>query len=136
MNPPTATERVGAEPHGLDEKWALKNFLGKSRDDARHMFRRGAVTEDFAYMAPDGLRYYLPAAFDYLRAHDSFGDSDFCHGLLCSLYCQATSSQPLPGDVLTLIKDVAEFSDSHRDKFGLTPREELFNEYILCIRAA
>lgn len=88
------------------------------------------ITEDFTYMAPDGLRYYLPPAFGYLRAEQSSDDLDFCHGLICSLYCQATSSRPLPTDILSLIKEIAVFCDEHREKFCLQQEEELFDEWV------
>src|SRR6185295_10978455 len=96
--PPTVEELIGCSKPvtGLDERYVVKHFLGKSRTDARRMFPTGGIhiTEDFTYMAPDGLRYYLPPALDYLRAEESNDDWEFCHGLLCSLYCQTTASAP------------------------------------------
>jgi hypothetical protein len=138
--PPTVEELVGCSKPvtGLDERYVVKNFLGKSQADARAMFPTGGTysTEDFAYMAPDGLRYYLTPALDYLRAEDSSNDWEFCHGLLCSLYSQTTSSQPLPENVLSLVKEIATFCDAHRQKFCLEPKEELFDKYVQTIFAA
>jgi len=103
--PPTMEELVGcwSVAFALDERYVVKHFLGKSQAEARRMFAKGGIpiTEDFTYMAPAGLRYYLPPAFDYLRAEQSIDDWEFCHGLLCSLYCQATSKCPLPLDVIS-----------------------------------
>ena len=63
-HPPTVKELVGCSRPvtGLDERCVVKHFLGKSQDDALREFQdRGSLpTEDFAYMAADGLRYYLP----------------------------------------------------------------------------
>ena len=73
MRPPTADELVGPQPHGLDEKCALKNFLGKTQEQALEMFTSAAVTEDFTYMASTGLCYYLPAAVSYLESDEAAG---------------------------------------------------------------
>jgi hypothetical protein len=123
---------------GLDERYVVKHFLGKSQADARTMFPTGGtyITEDFTYMAPEGLRYYLPPALDYLRAEESSNDWEFCHGLMCSLYCQMTSSTQLPAGVVSLIKEIAIFCDAHRQKFCLEPEEELFDKYVQTIFAA
>lgn len=138
--PPTIEQLVGCSRPvtGLDERYVVKHFLGKTQAEARKMYPTGGLylTEDFTYMAADGLRYYLPPALDYLRAAESEHDWEFCHGLMCSLYCQVTASQPLPADVLALVKEIAIFCDGHRQKFGLEPDEELFDEYVRCIQGA
>ena len=138
--PPTIEELVGCSRPvtGLDERYVVKHFLGKNQSEARKMFPNGGtyITEDFTYMAPGGLRYYLPPAFEYLRAEESTDDWEFCHGLMCSLYCQVRSSSPLPTDVLSLFKEISAFCDGHRQKFCLQPEEELFDKYVLGIREA
>jgi len=138
--PPSKTELIGYEGFvtDLDDRYVVKNFLGKTQADARKMYPsgRGFSTEDFTYMALDGLRYYLPPAFDYLRDAESAHDQEFCHGLLCSLSCQVRPRHRLAADVLLLIKDIAAYCDAHRAKFGLEGPEELFDEYVQEIRAA
>jgi hypothetical protein len=138
--PPTVAELVGCpEPvTGLDERYVIKNFLGKTQTEARKMYPHGgmSITEDFTYMASDGLRYYLPPAFDYLRDDESAHDWEFCHGLLCSLSCQARSAHQPAADVLLLMKEIATYCDSHREKFELAPQEDLFDEYLRKIFAA
>ncbi len=135
MKPPTADELVGPPPHGLDEAWALKNFLGKSQDQARAMFHRGsALTEDFTYMAPAGLCYYLPAALNYLESEDSNGDWDFAHGLMCALSGQV-GTFGMRGEPVILIKQIAEYCHAQRAKFDFTP-SDLFDEYLESIRGA
>src|SRR5690349_7515938 len=132
--PPTVAELVGGpEPvTGLDERQVIDHFLGKTQAEARRMYPHGGlhITEDFTYMASDGLRYYLQPAFDYLRDEESAHDWDFCRGLLGSLSCQARSSPALAADVLALMKEIATYCDSHREKFELDPQEELFDEYL------
>jgi hypothetical protein len=138
--PPTVVELVGCpEPvTGLDERYVIKNFLGKTQADARRMYPHVGMytTEDFTYMASDGLRYYLPPAFDYLRDEESANNWEFCHGLLCSLSCQVYPPHRLAADVLQLIKEIATYCDANREKFLLDEREELFDEYLQKIRAA
>lgn len=135
MRPPTANELVGPPPHGLDEKWALKNFLGKTQKEAQEMCRKNsAVTEDFTYMAASGLCYYLPAALAYLESEDSAGDWDFAHGLMCALAIQV-GTFGMRGETLSLIEQISDYCDTHRDKFDLTP-EDLFDGYLQTIRSA
>jgi hypothetical protein len=138
--PPTKEELVGYSGFitDLDARYVVKNFLGKTQADARKMYPsgRGFSTEDFTYMTSDGLRYYLPPAFDYLRDEESAYDQEFCHGLLCSFTCQLHPQNRIAEDVLLLIKDIAAYCDSHREKFGLNAQEDLFDEYVRTIRAA
>ena len=135
--PPTLTELV-TYAKGLDERYVIKHFLGKTQSDARRMYPTGgtSLAEDFTYMASDGLRYYLPPALDYLRDDQSTHDWDFCHGLMCSLFCRARRSHDLATDVLVLIKEIAKYCDTHRDKFGIDVTEDLFDEYVRTIHAA
>ncbi|MEQ8791377.1 MAG: hypothetical protein RIC55_34260 [Pirellulaceae bacterium] len=138
--PPTTVELIGyPEPFpGSDEQYVVKNFLDKTQDDARQMYLHGGmyITEDFTYMASAGLRYYLPPAFDYLRDDESADDWEFCHGLLCSLSCQADRPQRLAADVLLLMKEIASYCDAQREKFGVEAENDLFEKYIRKIGAA
>lgn len=135
MKTPTANELVGPPPHGLDEKWALKNFLGKTQEEARETCRKSsAVTEDFTYMAPAGLCFYLPAALSYLESDDSTGDWEFAHGLMCALSSQV-GIHGLRGDPLVFIRQIADYCDRNRTKFDLKP-ENLFDGYLRIIRSA
>ncbi len=134
MKPPSADELVGPPPLGPDEEWCWKNFLGKSVDEAQEMCRNGPpVTEDFAYLAPAGLIYYLPAALNYLVSDDSKEDWEFAHGLLCSLSSQVDIFG-LRGPAVAMIKEIAEYCDAHRAKFDIGDEEDLFNDYLRKIR--
>jgi len=134
MKPPTAKELVGPPPHGLDEKWALKNFLGKTQAEAKEMCRSAAVTEDFTYMAAEGLCFYLPAALSYLESDESEGHFEFAHGLMCALSSQVGIFGKR-GEPLILIRRIADYCDTHREKFALGS-EDLFDEYLQTIRSA
>jgi hypothetical protein len=134
MKPPTANELVGPPPHGLDEMWALKNFLGKTQEQAIELCKKSAVTEDFTYMASAGLRYYLPAALIYLQSEDSRDHWDFAHGLMCALSSQV-SIFGMRGEPLVPIKQIADYCDTHREKFSLGA-DDFFDEYLEKIRSA
>jgi len=58
--PPTKTELIGYDRFvtALDDRYVIKNFLGKTQADARKMYPsgQGFSKEDFTYMASDGLR--------------------------------------------------------------------------------
>ena len=59
MKPPSAEELVGPSPLSLDAQRALKNFLGKTVEEAEGMYRDApsVTAEDFSYMTPEGLVY-------------------------------------------------------------------------------
>jgi hypothetical protein len=134
MEVPTAVELVGLPPLTLDAEWVLKNFLGKTVEDALSMIQLGtSVTEDFAYMTSEGIAYYLPAAFQYLCSDDSQDDWEFAHGLLCSLYC-LIEIEELTGPGLPILNEVTEYCYRNRRKFELDGEEDLSGEYFRVIR--
>ncbi|MFT5322523.1 MAG: S-adenosylmethionine decarboxylase [Planctomycetaceae bacterium] len=132
--PPSAEELVGPPPLCLDQQWALKDFLGKSVDEAEEMCRNNPpVTEDFSYMAPAGLVYYLPAALNYLISDESKEDWEFAHGLMCALSIKV-EIYGLQGPALTMVSEIAEFCDGQRAKFDLGGEQDLFDGYLEVIR--
>ncbi len=139
-DPPSVDELFGCpEPvTGLDERYVVSHFRGRTQADARKMYPSGGLnlTDDFTYMASDGLRYYLPPAFDYPRDDESTHDWEFCHGLLCSLSCQFGHHRHPASDVVLLLKEIARYGDSHREKFGLDAQEDLFDRCLRKIFAA
>lgn len=131
LKPPDRGQLAGSEPMTLDAKDVVEHFLGKTQEEARRMFpaRSSAYSEDFMWMAADGLRYYLPAALAYLKSEECKDDWEFCHGLLCSLSMQV-DWRKTERDIVLLIKDVATYADAHRGKFRIEPSEKLFNKYV------
>jgi hypothetical protein len=138
--PPKIEELVGPEPLMLDEEEVVRNFLGKTQEEMRESLTRPEgrwwTMEDFSYMQPPGLRYYLPPVFDYLKSEDSIGHWDDAYFLLGSLYCQVTIGNGVPPDLLAYVNQIAEYCDSHREKFGLDPQEDESSTYITAIREA
>lgn len=135
-HPPTIEALIGSPPPvcGLDEQSVAEHFFGKTQREIREALPRNGmlVAEDFKYMAPAGLLYYLPPAYDYLRDDESRGKFEFCLFLIGALSNQVQSSR-LPSEVLALIKEIANFCEAQREKFGFEPDDDLFDEYILRI---
>jgi hypothetical protein len=127
---------VAAPPNTLDEKCVLEHFLGKTQEEATQMFPSSSMcAEDFMYMAAAGLCYYLPAAMKYLRSDASKDDWIFAHGLMCSLSAQV-GIFGMRGEPLILIKQIADYCDTHRAKFDIESPEDLFDDYLETIRQA
>lgn len=128
-NIPTEHELSGGD-FCLDTKSMLKTFLGKTKEEAMALCKHQSVAENFAYMSSVGLKFYLEAAFDYLKSNDVIDeDWDFPRGLLFSLYCQVSSGQA-DESVMPLIKQVADYCKNNTDKLGLDENCELFQKYI------
>lgn len=62
----------------LDERWAVKNFLGKSLDEAEALFRENFIhyQEALMWMGPVAFAFYAKAAMQYLLSAQSTGNSD------------------------------------------------------------
>lgn len=62
----------------LDERWAVKNFSGKSLDEAEALFRENFLhyQEALMWMGPVAFAFYAKAAMQYLLSAQSTGDSD------------------------------------------------------------
>jgi hypothetical protein len=116
MRIPTREELVGqllVDSSDLDAKFVLEHFLGKSQESIqRDLVVNGhLLTEDFMWMAPEGLRYYLPSVTEYLKRDDV--DADTVAGLLCSLSFQVQHCQ-LPTEIVEAIRSIAEYCSEHR----------------------
>jgi hypothetical protein len=138
MRPPSKMQLVGEEPLGLDHECVVEHFLGLTQDEARKMFpgRMHSLTEDFMWMAPSGLAYYLPPVLDYLKSEEGKMDGDAAHGILCSLSTQIELSSPLPTEVVALSKEICAYIKQHCKRYGISPDEELFKNYVSIIEKA
>ncbi len=69
MKLPTASE-INPIPEDLDGQHAVKNFLGKSLDEAEALLRESHLrySEDLMFMGPIAFRYYIPAEISYIRS--------------------------------------------------------------------
>lgn len=62
----------------LDERCAVKNFLGKDMEQARSLLRENFLhyQEDLMWMGPIAFRFYVPAAIHYLLSAEADNDAD------------------------------------------------------------
>lgn len=85
----------------LDERFAVKNFLGKDLEEARSLFRENFLRyqEDLMFMGPKAFQFYVQAAIDYLCDSASSEDSDavssFCSLIECRLECDPDEILPV-----------------------------------------
>ena len=70
----------------LDERDAVKHFLGKDLSQAQAIFRENFLRyqEDLMWMGPKAFGFYVTAAINHLRSADSDGDADAARSF-CSL---------------------------------------------------
>lgn len=134
MNPPRIEELVGPPPRTLDEESIIAHFLGRTAGEIRqHLPTSGHYQEDFMWMGPAGLAYYLPVVFDYLQSDESSHDIQLSHGLLGSLSFQVEHCA-LPESLLSLVRAIAKYVNTHRTKFDLEATEPLLEGYLTKIR--
>jgi len=74
---PTPTADEINENDSLDERWALKNFLGKTHTEAEALFGDHQDSwpyfVDLSYMGPRAFCYYVPAAIATFKTDSDFG---------------------------------------------------------------
>ena len=142
MRPPNALELVGPEkPLHPDHEEALIHFLGKSQEEARAFYpgRTHYITEDFMWMTPIGLSYYLPPFLDYLKSEDAVEDAKedvFGAGagsVLGTLARLIEDGTPLPNDLLCVAKEICAYVKQHCKRFGMSPHDESYQEYVKII---
>lgn len=123
----------------LDGDWAKKNFLGKTHDDVRAMFRADnnhCYTEDFTYLSDLAVGYYLPVAIEYAASNDSAGDDLFIGGIATSLACQlehngfSDETKQLSQTFAKLVlSDLAKYDfDRNGDRFWIDSLEYICNQ--------
>ncbi|MFM7592723.1 MAG: hypothetical protein ACKO85_13130 [Isosphaeraceae bacterium] len=102
----------------LDERCAVKNFVGKSQQEAELMFRENFLTyqEDLMWMGPVAFAYYLVPAMNYLKSIHSNGDSDavscFCNLIAFKLEWEKTTLLPVMANIFETIEIITK--DFHR----------------------
>ena len=102
---------------GLDERYVVKHFNGKSVDEAYRMFadKPSLYCEDITYMSVAALDYYLPAALAYLRSPESIGDWDCASGVLTSL--SGVFDNDLTPSVCDTIRSIVDYVAANLTKF-------------------
>lgn len=84
---PTADDISPTKGLQLDERTALKNFLGKNLDQAEELLTENPLRylEDFMWMGPNAFKFYYESLSRYLQVHftpEQAADSDVLHALI------------------------------------------------------
>jgi len=140
MRPPNALELVGPEkPLHPDHEEVLKHFLGKSQEEARTFYpgRMHYITENFMWMTPVGLCYYLPPFLDYLKSEDAVKDARWdvfgagAGSVLDTLARLIEEDPPLRNDFLCLAKEICAYIKQHCKRFGISPHDGWYRQWVV-----
>ena len=89
--PPSLPTREEINVHDdLDGRWACKNFLGKTLEEAEALFRENPLHygSDLLWMGPVAFRFYVPAAIRFIVSDHAALQSDFINGFCSTLNCR------------------------------------------------
>ena len=120
---PTETDFLDPRSQDLDERHAVKMFLGKTPEEAEAMFRQNFLfyQEDLTYMRAPAFRFYVLPAITYLLSEEANGDSDavstFCYLLESRLKSEPEALAPIASVVLDAIVKIL----AHFDRFECSP---------------
>ncbi|MBC7821768.1 MAG: hypothetical protein IAG10_33190 [Planctomycetaceae bacterium] len=66
----------------LDGRWACKDFLGKTLEEAEGLFRQNPLHygEDLLWMGPIAFRFYVQAAIRFIQSDEGAFQDDFIYG--------------------------------------------------------
>lgn len=109
---PVETDFLDPRSRDLDERHALKIFLGKTPEQAEEMFRQSFLSyyEDLDSMRTPAFRFYVQPAIKYLLSDAASGDSDavstFCFVLESRLKNDPEGIGPIRAVVIGAIKQI------------------------------
>jgi hypothetical protein len=112
--PPTREQLVGGEPLMPDHEVILQHFLGKTVEEAAAMIHSNVLfyADDFYFMNPEGLGYYLGSIRHLLKSPE-FRPED-CSALLSALEFQIHDGA-LPPTLVTQVSEItAQLRALHR----------------------
>lgn len=75
---PVEADFIDPESEDLDERYALKVFIGKTPEQAEILFQQNFLfyQEELEYMKANAFRFYLLPALAYIRSATADNDSD------------------------------------------------------------
>lgn len=127
---PVEADFLDPRSQDLDERHAVKTFLGKTPEQAEAMFRENFLfyQEDLTYMRAPAFRFYVLPAIRYLLSEDANGDSDaastFCSVVESRLKYDPDALAPIAPIVLDVIEKIlADFDrfDCSSEIYGDVP---------------
>lgn len=109
---PAESDFLDPRSQDLDERHAVKTFLGKTPEEAEAMFRQNFLfyQEDLTYMRAPAFRFYVLPAIKYLLSEHASDDSDaastFCYVLESRLKDDPDALTPVAPVVLDAIEKI------------------------------
>ncbi len=123
----------------LDEKRAIKHFLGKDLRQAEALFREnfGVYAEDLMWMGPRAFCFYVDAAIAYLASPASTGDSEAACGFCGAVEFQVEHYRMEISSSLSRIEDAIQLilGDIDRYECGYVDLASRYRNLLAKIRA-
>jgi hypothetical protein len=106
--------------NSLDERTAVKNFLGKDLEQARQLFRENFLCyqEDLMFMGPRAFCFYVPAAIEYLRSTESDGYPDGVNSFCAILEARLDQDDAEIAAAKTVIREGIVAILENLDRYG------------------
>jgi len=115
----------------LDERCAVRNFDGKSLEEAQVMFRESeAYGDDMLFMGPKAFEYYFQALVNHIRSDAATGDEEAVGLLLNCIEFRRKS--PEDAACLNDFRDAVQYVRKNWARFRsdlATAGDELFVKY-------
>ena len=122
MNLPTQ-EEINPIPDDLDGLSAVRNFLGKTREQITTEFAEQGMSyqEDLMFMGPRGFNFYFPAAVDYIASSQGSTDVDVASCLISVVEYRLEYDAPEIRDATPHIARFTDYVLTHYNRFGFDP---------------
>jgi hypothetical protein len=120
MSIPTQ-EDINPIPENLDGQRAVRNFLGKTRDQGVSEFAGHGMSyqEDLMFMGSRAFCFYFPAAVDYIASSQGSTDGDVASCLVSVVEHRLEYDAPEIRDAFPHILRFADHLLAHYDGFAL-----------------
>lgn len=115
----------------LDEKWALRHYLGKDIDFAEQRYYAYdplTMLDDFTLVGVKAFRYYIFAAFRYLQNEHSKGEPDVYAALPDTLAKKISEDPAAFKPIARYIVDFSLWAIYNYNKFGIAPYAEIYGD--------
>jgi hypothetical protein len=104
----------------LDERVAVKHFLGKDQEQATSLFQENFLyyQEDLMWMGPIAFRFYVRAAIEYLLSEEADNDSDAVNTFCGLIEFRLTNDASEIAAAKTIICEAIRLILENFDRYG------------------
>jgi hypothetical protein len=116
-------EDINPVPANLDGQRAVRNFLGKTREQIAKEFAEHGMNyqEDLMFMGSRAFCFYFPAAVNYVASSQGSTDGDVANCLISVVEHRLEDDSPEIRDALPHIARFADYVLAHYDGFDFDP---------------